>query len=175
MNRRSYLRPASTIFVVFVAIAFFMAGRSTGSQQAALAQTSPQPTNTPNPDGDPVGFDLLPTDNPTSTLQVSGDGVCLSSLPKPTCNVVEVHYLTNPGPGCPTSVLPGNLACTAGNPRALPTCGPNERCFLFPSMGATALDQDDDGYLHTEPPTTTQVLVIFRQDGSGGKSAHARR
>ncbi len=161
MHQRSHVRPISILFVAFVATVFFLAGASTGGQRPALAQTSPPPSGSPSPDGDPVGFDLYGSG--TTAVSASGSGMCLTSTGGPSCKSVEVHYLTNPTPTCPSDPLPDNVACSAGTLRALPSCPPSgARCLLFSNVQVTAYSQDDDGVVHTEPTTSAQVMLILK-------------
>lgn len=156
MDRRSY-KPISLVFVVFVALVFFVAGFSAGGPRAAMAQATPSPMLTGG-DGNPVGFDILPTAPSTTVLQTSSD-TCLSNTSAP-CNSIEVHYLAQSPPTCPSDYAT-QLACTANNPRALPTCQTGEQCFLLPALPAKVYSQSDDGTVHPET-TTAQVLIVLK-------------
>jgi hypothetical protein len=157
MDRHLRLKPVTIAFIVVVAIVFFFAGHSVGTQQLALAQSSPMPTGIR--DGDPVGFDLFRS-SPVTMFSL-GAGRCVNSS---GCKSVEVHYLDTPPVNCPK--LKNLLSCTAGSPRTLPTCPrTGAQCLLFKNMAATVEAQDGHygtNVWHGPYKATAQVLVILR-------------
>lgn len=106
-------------------------------------------------DGNPVGFDLV--GNAGGTAPLTSTSGCLSNN---NCTWVQVFYLTNPPPDCPT-VQPVKVTCS-GSKRALPSCPTNAQCVPFNAPSATAVVETDDDTLHALlPPTAVQGLLVF--------------
>jgi hypothetical protein len=105
-------------------------------------------------DGNPVGFDLASKSGGTIGAPKSS---CLATN---SCKFVEVYYLTDPPPACPTN-QPGVRVTCSGNKRALPACPANAQCVTFDVRDTTAVEQDDDNNLHVWPSKYAKGLLVF--------------
>jgi hypothetical protein len=115
-------------------------------------------------DGNPIGFDFKTGSGVDLKVDGAPTSPCLPSTapgaPKQLPCVVQIRYLTDPAPKCPSQATSDDCKSN-GTDRSLPECPKSATCITI-NASATVQDQDEDGEhpLSTAPGKTQTKIIL---------------